>query len=123
VTVELGLTLPIPGVDYGNVKPVIRIDGIDPGGDVEAQLASALATSERAFALIDEHMEMAVSRAISPQTDQPTPMDRIAALESQVPQIRRLLNETVKRVKEGALPATVSDKILESITNGDGNLA
>lgn len=54
VDVELGAT--IPTLEYGNIRPLIRISGVDPNGDVESQIEIAIAGATKVFASIDDNI-------------------------------------------------------------------
>lgn len=60
VSIELGAT--IKTTDYGNVKPVIRVDDIDPEGDVEAQVAIAIEAAETGLFLIDKALDLQIKK-------------------------------------------------------------
>lgn len=64
VSVELGGTFPTG--DYGNLKPLIRLDGLDPGGDVAAQIQAGLASAGQIFVAINEELERQLSDAMTP---------------------------------------------------------
>jgi len=113
VSVELALTLPIPGVDYGMVKPAIRLDNIDPTGDVEAQISVGLETAARALARLDEHMEIAIHDMLAPETGAPGYRDRLASVERMQASIVERLNEVVRRLKA----AGTAEGIAEGVAN------
>ena len=71
VSVELGGTFPFPGERFGNVKPNLVIHGIDPEGDVDAQIELALVTGEKGWAAIDEQLVVVISNLIAPHVGQP----------------------------------------------------
>ena len=50
---EAGITLKIPGQDYGMAKPVVRFT-IDTDGDVDAQIAQHKAALEKLAPAVDE---------------------------------------------------------------------
>lgn len=100
VSATLGLTIPLPGDRFGNVKPELRIDGIDPEGDVEAQLQLALAAGEKAWIAIDGNMNVVVGQLLSPNAGVPTPLDRIEALEKTASTAKRNIATVTEKMKE-----------------------
>ena len=82
VDVELALVLPLgDGNDYHNIKPLLRINGLNPSGDVEEQLKLALTASSQAWASIDENIEVAISNILSTSVGSSSISDRIKNLE------------------------------------------
>ena len=107
VSVELGATLPTG--DFANIRPLIRIDNIDPSGDVDRQLALGLETAARAIAEIDGQLDVVVSEIISPESGRPGYRARVDALESQVQQASVALRKLMERLRDtGVLSATTT---------------
>jgi hypothetical protein len=111
VSVELALTLPIPGVDYGMVKPSIRIDNIDPSGDVDAQVSLGLETGGSVLARLDEHMEIAIHDMLAPETGAPGYRERLASVEKMQSNMVSTLNEVVRRVKAQSTVSDIADSV------------
>lgn len=98
VSAELGLTLPIPGVDFGMVKPVIRVDGIDTDGDVDAQLKAGVEVGVKALAVLDDQMDVALLNLLAPEMGKPGYRERLEKTESLLEGVRKTLNEAVTRL-------------------------
>lgn len=101
VTVELGMTLPV--TDYGNVRPRVTINNIDPYGDVDEQVSVALKTATRAFGLVDGEMINVISNILAPETGLPGFRERLEAVETGMRNLnvaRENLKRVVSRLKE-----------------------
>lgn len=62
--VELGLTLQMSsGKGFNYFRPLIGIDGIDPDGDVDAQIERAIAGIKRAWPLLESALITIVDEA------------------------------------------------------------
>lgn len=94
---EFGAT--IPTGDYSNVKVLIRIDGIDPDGDVEAQVDKCLAGGTTAWKRIDEAAEIIVTDIVSVQSGNPTLSKRVADVEATLGAVKSNLNKVVQHLK------------------------
>lgn len=56
VDIELGITIPYPDNNYANVRPTIRFSGIDPDGDIEAQLKACAEVYTKAVPIAEERL-------------------------------------------------------------------
>ena len=56
VDIELGITVPYPDNNYANVRPTIRFSGIDPDGDIEAQLKACAEVYMKAVPIVEERL-------------------------------------------------------------------
>ena len=56
VDIELGITVPYPDNNYANVRPTIRFSGIDPDGDIEAQLKACAEVYTMAVPIVEERL-------------------------------------------------------------------
>lgn len=56
VDIELGITVPYPDNAYANVRPTIRFSGIDPDGDIEAQLKACAEVYTKAVPIVEERL-------------------------------------------------------------------
>lgn len=119
VSVELGLTLPIPGIDYSSVRPTTRIDNIDPNGDVEAQITLGLETAAKALVALDEHMEVAIHDMLAPETNAPGYRDRLTSVERTQAAVVERLNEVVRRMKQPEVAAALAAAVREK--GGEAN--
>jgi len=99
VGVELGLSIPVPETEIW-LKPTISILGIDPEGDVDAQLAIGIETAAKAFTQIEDHMEVAVSQIIAHEGGIPGFRDRLGAVEAGMSRASTRLNEVIKKLNE-----------------------
>lgn len=108
VTIELGATLPF--ADYGNVKPLIRIEGIDPEGDVEEQIKQGVEVSQRAFARINEQLDVSVSEIIAPDTGKPGYRQKVETLESSLKEVIKVQNKIMKALKDADIKP-LADKV------------
>ena len=115
VSVAIGLTLPIPDQPYGMVKPEIRLDDIDPYGDVDMQLAVGLETAAKALVRIDEHLEIAIGQMLAPETDVAGYRERLAAIENLQVRVAERVNQIVKRIRDGELAEALTEEIVISV--------
>lgn len=99
IGVELGLTLPIPDVQFGNIKPVIRIDGIDPSGDIAAQVAEGITVANLAINQIDGNMGTIIDQLLSPEASYAEYIGRMNKLEELNARLVKTVNELVTREK------------------------
>jgi len=97
VSVELGATLPV--TDYGNVRPLIRLEDIDLDGDVEAQVKQGLDAASIAFTAMDEQLEVTVSEIISTSAT-PGFKDRLASVEHSLGIVKDNIRTVVTKVRE-----------------------
>jgi len=81
VSVELGAVMPLSEKGFGNIKPLIKIDGLDPSGDVETQISLALSAATAMWVAIDKHMEIAVSNLIGGALGTKGVTDRVTEVE------------------------------------------
>lgn len=58
IDVEIGVSLKLPNVDYGMIKPTVRFSDIDTDGDLEAQIKACVA----AIGPIAEGVEQALAQ-------------------------------------------------------------
>ncbi len=100
VSIHLGLKMPVPGVDYSNVEVSVTIAGLDPEGDVEAQLATALETSTRAFVRLDENVEVALTEILAPETGVPGYRERLTGVEEALSGLVTGFNELVPKIRD-----------------------
>ena len=100
VTVHLGLKMPVPGVQYSNVEVAVTVAGIDPDGDVEAQLASAMETSTQAFVSLDQNVEVALTEILAPETGTPGYRERLEGVEGVIAKLTAGFNELLPKIKE-----------------------
>jgi hypothetical protein len=89
VSVELGAT--IPTQEYGNVRPLVRIDGIDPNQDVEAQVNLALEAASKGFIAIDDKIIELVDQAAGTVESAPKIRNRVAEIEKQIKHLKSAL--------------------------------
>lgn len=99
VTVHLGLKMPVPGVQYSNVEVSVTLAGIDPEGDVDAQITSALETSTQAFVRLDENIEVALTEILAPETGVPGYRERLAGVEEVIAKLAAGFNELLPKIK------------------------
>lgn len=113
IDVELGATVPVG--QFGNVRPLLRIRGLDPAGDVAAQVALALGAGQTAWALIDDELEVVISQMVAPDAGTPGFRDRVDALEQYRETARTNFKKIAERLKamEGRLPAAVAERAAE----------
>src|ERR1035437_1741297 len=98
VSVRLGLT--IPWSDMGFVKPEISVEGIDPEGDVEAQIEKCLDVASRAFTLIDGRMEVVLSDIVAVDSNQPGLRERLDKFEKGLETAKTNIRTIATKVKE-----------------------
>ncbi len=113
VSVELGATLPTG--EYANVRPLIRIDNIDPAGDVDRQVAVGLETAARALAEIDGQLDVVISELLSPESGKPGYRARVDALEDQVQRSSEALRKLMVRLRD----AGVLSQVATAVAGGD----
>ena len=65
VDIELGITVPYPDNNYANVRPTIRFSGIDPDGDIEAQLKACAKVYTMAVPIVEERLLQEASNLTS----------------------------------------------------------
>jgi hypothetical protein len=106
VTVSLGATMPFG--DFGNVRPHIEISGIDPYGDVEQQINDGLATGVRAFARIDEELEVIITQLISPVAGKPGIRDRVERLENSLNTVKESNRKIIERLRDAGIIETTA---------------
>jgi len=115
VAVHLGLKMPVPGVQYSMVEVSVTVSGINPDGDVEAQLASALETSTQAFVALDQNVEVALTEILAPETGTPGYRERLTGVEELVSKLTTGFNELVPKIKDhitsGAAAAHAKGKV------------
>lgn len=99
VTVLLGLKMPVPGVQYSMVEVAVTIAGIDPEGDVDAQITSALETSTQAFVRLDENIEVALTEILAPETGVPGYRERLGSMEEVISKLANGFNELLPKIK------------------------
>lgn len=80
VSVGLGITLPVG--EYGNTKPTIYINDIDPAKDITAQITTGIETGIRALVEIDNNLEVVLSQILAPETGIPAFKDRLKDVEA-----------------------------------------
>jgi len=90
VNVSLGLTVPIPGLDFGMIKPSIGVEGINPSLPIDEQIEEALATAKVALE--------ASSDSLSGYLATLTPPDKIRDLENTLVSVRSRLNDLIARM-------------------------
>lgn len=90
VSVQLGLTVPIPGLDFGMIKPSIGVEGIDPSLPIDAQIEEALAIAKVALESSSDSLGEYIATL--------TPPDKITELENSVLAIKSTLNRLVSRL-------------------------
>ena len=96
VSISIGVTLPIPGMDYSFIRPEISISDIDPEGDVDAQVALALGAAAVAFDKADEHLEVTIGRLLAVNAGEPTMHERVGEIED----AQRRVHETLLKVRD-----------------------
>lgn len=80
VDVDLGAT--IPSAQFGNIRPALAIKGIDPYGDVAAQVKMALDAGVIAFVRINDTIGELVDDKIIESETGTSLTERVAALEA-----------------------------------------
>ena len=86
-------------MDYANVKPEIVISGIDPDGDVEAQVRVGLETASYALGEIDGQLDISLSQILSPVSGQPGFRDQVTENSALLKKVRSALRATQKRLE------------------------
>lgn len=110
VSVELAATLPLPDSGgYGNVKPRISIDEIDPDGDVEAQIALGIEIAQKAFVRIDEQLDVSISEIISTDS-KPGYREQVDNLSGEVKKLKDVVKKMADRLIEAGIGKSVSAK-------------
>lgn len=97
---KLGLKIPVPGVDYSNVDVEVAINGIDPEGDVDAQITASLETASQAFVRLDENVEVALSEILAPETGVPGYRERLEGVEQVIGKLTKRFNKLVPKVRD-----------------------
>lgn len=108
ISIRLGLTLPIPGVNFGMVKPEIAIDDIDIGYAVDDPVERAAFVKEQvewslqavngAMPMIDQCMEMQIANLLAPQVGSTGYADRLTSLETSLSGQRERMNAVVEQI-------------------------
>lgn len=99
VEVKVDLSLPVPGVDFAHVKPAITLSGIDPEGDVPAQISRGLETASQMLVSISDHLtEVALPEILAAASGAPGYRERLAANEELTRRVRDRLNETIRKL-------------------------
>ncbi len=100
VTVHLGLKMPVPGVQYSIVDVDVTLAGIDPEGDVEAQITTSLETATQAFVALDKNVEVALTEILAPETGVPGYRERLGEVEGLVAKLAKGFNELVPKIRD-----------------------
>ncbi len=95
--------MPVPGVDYSNVEVSVTVAGIDPEGDVDAQLTKALETASQAFVALDKNVEVALTEILAPETGVPGYRERLTAVEDLMSGMAERFNVLVPKVRDHIL--------------------
>lgn len=99
VSVELGLAINLG--EYNSLKPLVRIDGIDPHGNVEEQLQAAVSTSLQAWITMDGAMEQAITNlGVSAPDAKSKASERLKALEGFSAEAREALSKLIPAVSQ-----------------------
>lgn len=98
VSVEVGLAINLG--NFNNLKPTIRIDGINPGVDVEAQIKEAIGAARQVWAAVDEELERAVLELQVTKEDKPVITEKIKQLEMFSVEAREALNKIIPKLNE-----------------------
>lgn len=106
LNVHVGVVLPIPGLNIGVIKPDIEIQGLDPNGDVEAQVTLALEKAAYAMARMDEQLEVVMTDMLSPETGSPGYRERLEEAERSISAVKQRLNEVIVRLRENSQTLT-----------------
>lgn len=114
VTVELGVTLSVG--DMGFVKPTIKIEHIDPDGDVDDQIRRAMVTAVKAFAEIDGQLEVVVSELLAPATGMPSFKGRMELVEGNLDTARTNIQKIAAKIRD--LDKKVSEAVKERVASG-----
>ena len=100
VSVHLGLKMPVPGVDFSNIEVMVMVSGIDPEGDVDAQLTASLETATQAFVRLDENVEVALTEILAPETGVPGYRERLTGVEEALGGLVTAFNELVPKLRD-----------------------
>ncbi len=100
---SVGVTLPIPGMDYSFIRPEISISDIDPEGDVDAQVALALGAVATAFEAADEQLEVTIGRLLAVSAGAPTMNERVREVEDSTRRVHERMAKIVERLKTHVL--------------------
>lgn len=116
ISVELGAVIPVGDPkSFANVKPLLRIEGIDPSGDVDAQVSLALGAASKAWAAIDDNIEVAVSNIIGNELGN-------KSLTDQVKEIKAALNKFVNSLETVKTnQSTLHKEVLKLKSGGDND--
>jgi hypothetical protein len=101
---EAGITLKIPGTDYGMAKPIVRFT-IDVDGDVAEQIAQHKAALEELAPAVEEALAQQLANITGLAVEGYGLADRVEKLS-------KLLDFTVKEMKR---QKTVVDSIAPSV--------
>lgn len=94
------ISIPIPGVDYSNVKMDIHINEIDPDGDVPEQVTRALLGVAQAIVLIDDQLEINLAEIFSGQEKTESTRDLVTGVRKTMLQHHERINAITKQVQK-----------------------
>lgn len=100
VDIELGITVPYPDNNYANVRPTIRFSGIDPDGDVEAQLEACAEVYTKAVPIAEERLLQEASNLTAMNFEGIGVAAAFAAFEKYMVEQVKVIMDEVKRQKQ-----------------------